>query len=117
MKQLRILVVDDDDNMLALWMRRLRGHQIEVAHNGAEALLLLSNDLDLVVSDLEMPVLDGIAFLERARQALPHVPRFLCTGSDPERAESAVADGIANRYFAKPENLTELLGAIHELEG
>jgi CheY-like chemotaxis protein len=116
MKRLHILVVDDDDNMLALWIRRLAAHQIEIAHNGAEALEMLRGDLDLVVSDLEMPVLDGIAFLTRAREAVPHVPRFLCTGSDPDRAETAVADGIADRYFAKPESLGELLRAVHALE-
>jgi len=114
-RPLHILVVDDDENMRVLWQRRLRGYRLTVAENGQQALALLSPDVDVILSDLEMPLLDGIGLLREATQEFPGVTRYLCTGAQPELAQAAIDEGIADRYFAKPGHLREVVQALEEL--
>ncbi len=70
LKNATILLVDDEPDLLeiqAAWFRR-EGSRVFVAGNGAEALeILLANHVDVVVSDVRMPVMDGITLLKNVK--------------------------------------------------
>ena len=110
----RILVVDDDPIMRELASAKLSesGYTVDLAENGAAGLEKLNEDrFDLVVSDLDMPVLNGYELTEEIRTAphLSEIPVIVITGSGHTAAvERAFAVG-ATSFLAKPINWT-LLG-------
>ena len=105
----RILVVDDDPIMLELASTKLReaGYDVTGAANGKEALARLSeNPIDLVISDLDMPEMNGYELTEtiRNRSSTRMLPVIVITGSDHSDAvEAAFAAGATN-FLAKPIN-------------
>lgn len=79
----RLLIVDDDPVVRRALIRALRGHHCVAARNGLEALECLDAcQFDLVVSDVDMPVMNGIDFYRRACKAFPHVEILFRTGSN-----------------------------------
>ncbi len=99
----RILVVDDDSAIRFTLEELLRnsGHEVVVASGGQQALSCLE-DVDLVVTDLAMPGIDGLALLRLVRQRTPAVPVILLTAFGNERiAVNAIKAG-AYDYLAKP---------------
>ena len=103
----RILLVDDDTDLLAGMVRSLRSEHFELATatSGAEALDLLRNcgPYAVIVSDLKMPVMDGVALLGRARTVSPDTVRVLFTGApDLDRAIAAINEGAIFRFITKP---------------
>ncbi len=90
--QLRILLVDDELAVREFLSQELgeEGHQVAVAPDGYAALAQLDRGLncDLVISDLAMPGLDGVAVIREARRRRPRLPAILLTG----HAGEAVAD-------------------------
>ncbi len=84
----RILVVDDDIRTTHIFARMLRddGHDVEMVHDGAAALDLLNRPTipDILVTDVQMPHVDGIAVARHARARKPSIPIFVVTGY-PER--------------------------------
>lgn len=113
----RILLVDDDPIMCELAQSKLAeaGYQVSVAENGARALERLRRDgADLVISDLEMPVMDGFELTEviRADPELRETPVIVITASDhADAVEKAFAAG-ATSFLAKPMNWTLFSQAV-----
>jgi two-component system OmpR family response regulator len=117
--QRRVLVVDDDARAraaLALLLSE-EGYDATMAADGEEASgMLISWHPDLVVTDLNMPRLDGCGLLQRVRQQLPGTPVLVMSArssADPSRLEGLGAAG----FVAKPVQLDELLARIHDLIG
>jgi DNA-binding NtrC family response regulator len=111
------LVIVDDDNDLAELLAeflRMEGHEVRVAHDGDDGLKVILEGLaDIVISDVEMPILTGPA-LARAmcvRDAgLENIPVILCSGV---LNLPAVAAAIGTPYFlAKPCDLDTLKGVL-----
>ena len=78
-----LLIIDDDANTLASLARafRLAGHEATVCDNGAKALeLLKAQDFDLIFSDVVMPNMDGLQFLEQYSKLASHVPVVMMSG-------------------------------------
>lgn len=103
----RILLVDDDADLLAGMARGLRSEHFELATatSGAEALDLLQKrgPYAVIVSDLKMPVMDGVEVLGRARTVSPDTVRVLFTGApDLDRAIAAINEGAIFRFITKP---------------
>lgn len=69
----RILVVDDESAILTAVQRALRAHEVEVAHNGQEALECLEKPFDLILCDLMMPGMTGIELFARLQNERPKV--------------------------------------------
>ena len=90
-----ILLVDDETNILKALHRLLRpeGYRILTAESGADALALLAKEsVDLVVSDMRMPEMDGAVFLAKVRQTWPDTVRLLLTGhADMAQTVSAMS--------------------------
>ena len=118
--QTKILVVDDELSMrefLSILLER-EGYSTRLAENAESALQLLeSEDFALVISDVNMPGLDGIRLLERIKKLTPETAVLLITAfSTAEQAVEAMKLG-AYDYIAKPFNAAALMGIIQGLIG
>ena len=71
---------------------------------------------DLVISDIQMPRMDGLTFLKAARERFPEVSVVLMTGNREAAAEAAAEKGSAQGYLRKPIKVEELLTCIAEIE-
>ncbi len=108
----RILIVDDDVltiRILKLMLERLH-HDTAAVHNGQEALTYLANnDVDLVITDVNMPVMDGLTLLERmcTDGRFPHLPVVVLTASSngqlPKLARQKGATGFLSQPFSSRE--------------
>ncbi len=101
-----LLFVDDEPNILSS-LRRLfhgKGYRLLLANGGAEGLASLEREpVDLVISDMRMPGMDGAQFLEQVRLRWPAVVRILLTGyADIGSTIAAINRGEIYRYIAKP---------------
>lgn len=104
-----ILLVDDDENDRLLTGRALKkaGYQVLTAENGRQALDILQEQgagIGLVVTDKDMPEMDGIALAKQLKTQFPDLPVLMQTG-DPsprvtEQAEAAGVDGITEKASA-----------------
>jgi two-component system KDP operon response regulator KdpE len=111
----RILVVDDDPRCRAAmaWLLSEEGYETLEAADGDEASeLLLSWRPDLVVTDLDMPRLDGRGLLKRIHGLRRRVPVLVLTARDEADVE-AQSDGC----FSKPVRIDDLIARIRELIG
>jgi len=108
----RILIVDDDRNLLELMSMMLQSADYEVttAHDGEEALAAVKGRIfDLSVVDLKLPRTDGITLMHDIHQINPEMPVIILTAhSSVKSAVEAIRMGAFN-YLAKPFDLDELL--------
>ncbi len=111
---MRVLVVDDEPDLRALYAVNLRdaGHEVLTASNGAEGLgVVVRERPDVVLVDLMMPVMDGYEFLQRLRRMPDHC-------RTPAVVVSAVATGGYSRklgasgFVAKPFDAEELISVL-----
>lgn len=113
-----ILCVDDEPNILSSLKRlfRHKGYQIHLADGGKAALALLEQvAVDLVISDMRMPEMDGVQFLEQVRQRWPDTVRLLLTGyADLASTVDAVNRGEIYRYISKPWDDDDIVLIVHD---
>ncbi|SCA57261.1 putative HDOD domain family [Candidatus Terasakiella magnetica] len=116
-KKPHILFVDDESNILMGLRRGLHGKRklwkMSFAEGGHEALELVRNDhIDVIVTDMRMPIMDGAQLLEEVRELSPDTARVVLSGYSKDEAILRVV-GAAHQYLAKPCNF-ELLEATLE---
>ena len=101
-----LLLVDDEVNILSSLKRLLRplGYRIFTAEGGAQGLEILAQEtIDLVVSDMRMPEMNGAQFLEQVQKKWPNTVRILLTGyADIGATIAAINKGQVYRYISKP---------------
>jgi PAS domain S-box-containing protein len=120
MKPLTILIVDDLPINLKLLRAQLEGegHTVVEAHNGVEALALLDRqEVDLIVSDILMPVMDGYRFCHEVRKSdrCRHLPFMVYTSTYVSPSDEKLSIDLgADKYLRKPASLSELMSAIDE---
>jgi CheY-like chemotaxis protein len=111
-----ILLVDDDVNLLAGTRRSLHGlYQLHTASSGPEGLEVLRKipEIAVIVSDMRMPGMDGIAFLAAAKVEAPNAVRVMLTGNaDQATAVDAINEGSVYRFVCKPCTKEGLCRAI-----
>ncbi len=116
-----LLLVDDEPSVLNALRRLFRpqGYRILMAPGGQEGLeLLRQNTVDLVISDMRMPVMDGARFLEEVRRHDPRITRILLTGyADITSTIAAINNGEIHRYIAKPWDDQDMLLVVREALG
>jgi len=111
----RILLVEDEEPLRACvrMMLQLEGHQVTEASNGAEALNLFTmGHFDLVITDLEMPMMKGNRLALDIKQLAPSLPILMITGSAKARRD---ANNPVDALLNKPFTVTELNCALGKL--
>jgi response regulator RpfG family c-di-GMP phosphodiesterase len=116
-----LLCVDDEPNILSALRRLFRasGYRVLTADSGALGLEVLEKErVDLVISDMRMPVMDGARFLAQVRERWPDTLRLLLTGySDIQSIQDAINCGEIYRYITKPWDDSDILLLVrHALE-
>jgi DNA-binding NtrC family response regulator len=112
----RLLVVDDEPDFAETLREFLvfKGFDVETAENGREALELVTSTrhYDLMITDLEMPEMDGLELLRLVRNVNENLPVIILTGHGTvENALQAIQEGAWN-YFLKPVNTEKLILAV-----
>ena len=115
----RLLLVDDDRHLrriIALGLK-LEGYEVEQAANGQEALeKLREHGAAAVIVDLMMPVMDGRAFIHKAREELGSTaPILVLTSVDRANATRDLLDGGASGILHKPVKVSEIVKILREL--
>ena len=113
----KILVVEDEPASLKILRRFLNheGYETAGAKDGVEAMELLAQSrFDLVLSDVRMPRLDGVALAKHLLSTVPITPILLMTGYDP-KIEAILRLGVP--CLGKPLSLDQLLSQIQKVFG
>jgi two-component system, cell cycle sensor histidine kinase and response regulator CckA len=114
-----ILLVEDEEGLRALNARGLtsRGYTVLEAGNGIEAIRLLEDragEIDLVVSDVVMPEMDGPTLLKEMRQRNPDLKMIFVSGYAEDAFEKHLPDRGQFAFLAKPFTLKQLVAAVKE---
>ena len=118
----RILVVDDEEPLRTLVARGLSldGHSCLTASDGAEALDILEAEqgrFDLLLTDIRMPLMDGIALALAAKQEFPQLTIILMTGYAEQAAMSPQFLGTQMELLVKPFDAQALAAKLHQVMG
>jgi CheY-like chemotaxis protein len=116
----RILIVEDDSSVRAFVERALQmdGHEVETASDGGLGLEVLEDTLaageafDLLLSDIQMPIMDGIGLALTAAQKAPDMPILLMTGYAEQRERATNLSRVIVDVVAKPFSLPEIRKAV-----
>ena len=113
-----LLCVDDEANILSALKRLFRpyGYNIFTATSGKEGLALLETEhVDLVISDMRMPEMNGAQFLEQVKNRWPNTVRLLLTGyAEMSATVDAINKGGIYRYISKPWDDTAMVDLVRE---
>ena len=114
----QILFVDDERAILSSLRRLFRssGYKVHIANSGAEGIALLEQyPIDLVVSDMRMPEMDGAAFLSTVAEQWPKTVRMLLTGyAEVSSAIDAINQGKISRYLTKPWDDSDIAISVEQ---
>ena len=118
----RILLAEDDDNVRQFVSRALRhaGHEVVEAEDGGLAAEILEDDsrFDLLLSDIKMPVMDGIALALSVAASHPDLTILLMTGFADQRERAHGLDQLIYDVIPKPFTLQALMDKVNDaLEG
>lgn len=112
MMQHAILIVDDEEHILNSLCRSLRKLPVSLlkATSGEEALKLLSaREVSLIISDYNMPRMNGLDFLKQVNELYPHILTIMLTGqAEMEVAVEAINEAGVYKFILKPWNDDEL---------
>lgn len=112
----KLLYVDDEALNLYIFEFNFRkSYDVITCISGYEGLMLLRTDpgIEIVISDMSMPGMNGIEFIKKAKAEFPDISFFILTGYDiTEDIQKALDEGLIYKYFRKPLNAREILKAI-----
>ena len=116
---MRILLTEDDEAVRAFVARALEldGHDVDTACDGIEALEHLDSndgDYDLLVSDVKMPMMDGIALAHSAAERWPGMRILLMTGFADQRERADDLSKVIRDVVTKPFTLQEIREAVSD---
>jgi CheY-like chemotaxis protein len=113
----RILLAEDDNAVRELVTRIIasRGHEVTAVVDGAYALEAIgSGQFDLLVTDIVMPRLDGIALALALAKSHPELPILMMTGYAMERQRAHDLEELVHRVLSKPFTVDQFLAALGE---
>lgn len=114
-----ILVLEDNEELLQLMVKLLgRDYRVFTAENGKEGIVVVENeDIDLIVSDIMMPEMDGIEFCKyvKSKLEISHIPVLLLTAKNKEEDRAEAYEVGADAFLNKPFNLPVLHARIKNL--
>ncbi len=114
-----ILIVDDDEFILFGLCRAIAGHpetkndRLLTARHGEQAMQLLrSSRIDLMVTDLRMPIMNGYALVEQVNRQYPGMPVFVMTGDYLDDVTPKFKTAKVSRFVSKPFSFRQLADDI-----
>jgi CheY-like chemotaxis protein len=115
----RILIAEDEEALREMGARALSsiGHEVKTACDGGEALDVLQREagrFDLLLTDIRMPVMDGIALALAAARDFPNLTILLMTGYADQRERAHGLDALIHDVITKPFSLATLRAAVTE---
>ncbi len=115
----RVLIADDEETIRTLVARALAmdGHKTVTAEDGAEALDILTTEnggFDLLLTDLKMPVMDGIALALSVARDFPDLTILLMTGFADQRERASGLNAIVHDVVTKPFSVADIRTAVME---
>jgi DNA-binding response OmpR family regulator len=115
----RILIAEDEEALCAMCARALTmdGHEVKTAADGSEALDMLMREegsFDLLLTDVRMPIMDGIALALTAARDYPNMTILLMTGYADQRERAHGLDALIHDVITKPFTLAVLRAAVSE---
>lgn len=112
----KILLVDDEPFVLRALARILKEYEVSTAENADQALALAEQQtFDLVISDYNMPGMDGIRFFQYFMRIHPEAIRIMLTGfANLDNTQAAINSAEVFRFINKPWNNEELLDTVHK---
>jgi two-component system, response regulator, stage 0 sporulation protein F len=118
MESIRVLNVDDEPINRMLFTSLFKNkYNVLTAESGVSGLEVLRNnsDIDVVISDMKMPGMNGIEFISKAKELYPGIIYFILTGFDitPE-IQKSLETGLISKCFRKPLNMKEIDESINE---
>jgi CheY-like chemotaxis protein len=112
----RVLIAEDEEPLRTLVARAIAmdGHETVAARDGAEALEILSNEkvFDLLLTDIQMPVMDGIALALAAARDFPELTILLMTGFADQRERAHGLNSIVHDVITKPFSVIDIRTAV-----
>ena len=116
----KILIVDDDPDMLRLMSVKLKksGYEVVIAGDGVACMSMVRKETpDLIVLDLGLPAGDGFKTLERLKSLVPFssIPVIVLTARDAAETTDKALSAGASAFFEKTASKDEVLGAVWRL--
>ncbi len=116
--KIKVLFVDDDPQNLFLFKKlfisKFEVLTTETGHHGIE-LLKENHNIQIVFSDLQMPIMDGLEFINTAKKQHPDKEYYLITSSDfTPRIQQALDSNLISGYIQKPFNVKRVTEAIEK---
>jgi two-component system, cell cycle response regulator CpdR len=113
----RVLIADDEASMRALVARAIAmdGHETVTAQDGAEALEILTRErgaFDLLLTDIQMPIMDGIALALSAARDFPDLTILLMTGFADQRERASNLEALVHDVITKPFSVADIRTAV-----
>ncbi len=113
----RVLIADDEESMRLLVARAIAmdGHEIVTAEDGAEALEILTREegaFDLLLTDIKMPVMDGIALALAVARDFPRLTVLMMTGFADQRERASGLEAIVYDVITKPFAVADIRTAV-----
>jgi len=113
----KVLIADDEDSMRQLVARAIAmdGHETVTAQDGAEALEILTREdgaFDLLLTDIQMPVMDGIALALSAARDFPGLTILLMTGFADQRERASNLNALVHDVVTKPFSVADIRTAV-----
>ncbi len=114
----RILIAEDEETLRALCARGLtmEGHEVKTACDGGEALDILTSEqgkFDLLLTDVRMPMMDGIALALATARDFPKLTILMMTGYADQRERAHNLEALIHDVIAKPFTLATLREAVN----
>ena len=115
-----ILIAEDDEAVRNTVRRALEldGHTVHTTNDGAEAIKHLhakTGEVDLVLTDIKMPIMDGIALALSVAKEWPDLPILMMTGFADQRERANGLDRLIKGVVAKPFTLQEIQDAVRDV--
>lgn len=115
----RVVIAEDEEGLRGFVARALAidGHEVTAAADGAEALDLIvrhQGGFDLLLADVRMPVMDGIALALATARDYPQITILLMTGYADQRERAHGLDALIHDVISKPFTLSQIRTAVNE---
>lgn len=109
---IKLLYVDDEQINLMLFQNIFKKkYTVIIAESGFKGLEILQKEeeIKVIISDMKMPGMNGLEFIQKAKEKFPNILFFILTGYDitPE-IQKSLENGLISKYFQKPFNMKEI---------